>query len=172
MNHLQLFAGECLRFAHPAGVVRHFQCALDQRMKSLGIFGETGANERNGIFHREKLMTLTGRPARAQRRAPLVVKPGRMRRKLRARFTDGNRAVAGEVQANLDTFGMKTFSPIQILRGGEIVPFEAHADFLETAEEMVPSFADGIPHARLRKGSALPTPQFRLDHVRHPSERY
>ncbi len=85
-------------------------------------------------------MPLLRLPRRAQRLFATPVEADGQRRKGNFLAVEGDAAVAGEIQADLDAAGVKTFAPVKFRVRLEVVPLETHA----------------LPRARCRANAASP----------------
>lgn len=78
-----------------------------------------------------------------------MIKPDRARREIGAFVLALHEAVAGEVQAQLHAAGMKAGGPVELALSKKIVPLDAVARAVKTAEERLPALAHITPRARL-----------------------
>ena len=53
--------------------------------------------------------------------------------------------MAGQVQADFNAAGMKTFAPVESLVRFKVVPFKAHAGVIHIAVQMPPAVANRAP---------------------------
>ena len=90
-------------------------------------------------------MPLLRLPRRAQRLFAAPVKADGQRRERSFLAVEGDAAVAGEIQADLDAARMKTFAPVKFRVRLEVVPLETHACPAHAAVQMPPALANRSP---------------------------
>src|ERR1700739_3998571 len=108
-------------------------------MKSVGEGAQMLPQEVEGHFDRQKLVLLIRLARCGQGFITTPVKSDRKRRKFGFAIVEGDSAVALAIQADLESAGMKTFSPIEFLRHGKIMPFEAQARLANAAMQRAPA---------------------------------
>ena len=126
---------------------------VQHRLHARQVFRQ----KRTGKFHRQKLVLLIRRTAGGQRLVLAMVKPDRAWREIRPLMFAFHEAVAVQIQTQLDAARMKTRGPVKFVPREKIVPLDAVARTVKTAEDRLPAFADIAPRVRLGERRGLTT---------------
>ena len=156
-HQLLLFAGQANRLRHRGrvpgrGREHPAQARIHSRFTRQGVAFKEWQRQFNG----DELMPLATPPPRFQPRDVLGIKPGGGRGQFKRAPARLHLAVPGHVQANLQTAGMKTARPIQVVFGRKIMPLDAVTQVSKVPIQLPPAVADRYPCGRLGKPGFFP----------------
>ena len=142
-------------------------------MKAALAGGQMPLQKRQRKFYGDELVAFAALARGGQRALVLRIESGGERGQFERLPRGANVSSTGQVETNLQAAGMKCPGPIQRLRRGKIVPFDAVTGVLKAAVQLAPARAHWLPEIRFTEGRlrAIPCCSFafagrRTNHTR------
>jgi hypothetical protein len=109
--------------------------------------------ERAREFHGQELVLLSRSPRRSERCGIPMIEPSCVRTEFNAAAMSFNEPFTAKIQAQFNAIRVKRRSPIELRLREEIVPFDAVACSVKTAEQRLPTGADIAPGLRFAEST-------------------